>query len=159
MMTIPVSILDPRLVKLARDEEIREGIRKYKVYSNVPIKACIDKTGKAPIGTRWVDVNKGDKVHPEFRSRLVAKEIKVDNRMDLFAATPPLELKKTLMKLAVTEGIGYCRGRKHQGMHLAFMDVKKAYYASKTVREFYVKLPEGDDNPECAARLTEPSLA
>ena len=51
---------------------------------------CWANTGKDPIGTRWVDVKKGDDVNPEYRSRLVAKEIKRDNREDLFAATPPL---------------------------------------------------------------------
>ena len=29
---------------------------------------------KAPIGIRWVDINKGDHVHPEYRSRIVAQE-------------------------------------------------------------------------------------
>ena len=54
----------------------------------------LDKHGKDPIGTRWIDVNKGDDDNPEYRSRLVAQEIKRDNREDLFAATPPLEAKK-----------------------------------------------------------------
>ena len=45
-----------------------------------------------------MDVNKGDDVNPEYRSRLVAQEIKRDNREDLFAATPPLEAKKMLMQ-------------------------------------------------------------
>ena len=39
---------------------------------------------------RWVDVNKGSKEVPEIRSRLVAKEIKVNDRPDLFAGTPLL---------------------------------------------------------------------
>ncbi len=46
------------------------------------------------MGIRGVDVNKGDDKSPEYRSRLVAKEIKKDDRTDLFAATPPLEAKK-----------------------------------------------------------------
>ena len=77
----------------ARKEEMEE-IRKHGVYVKVPIEECWRETGKKPIGTKWVDVNKGDSVHPEYRSRLVAKEIKTDKRMDLFAATPPLEGKK-----------------------------------------------------------------
>ena len=32
-------------------------------------------------------------------------------------------------------------------MHLAFLDVKKAYYAAKALRDFYVKLPPGDETP------------
>ena len=50
-----------------------------------------DKTGKAPIKARWLDINKGDKVHPNYRSRYVAKDFNNEKRFDLFAATPPLE--------------------------------------------------------------------
>ena len=71
----------------ARLEEIEE-FRKREVYDKVPIRQCWERTGKAPIGVRWVDINKGDSVSPENRSRLVAKEIKKDKRADLFAATP-----------------------------------------------------------------------
>ncbi len=41
-------------------------------------------------------MNKGDAKHSEYRSRLAAKEIKHDEREDLFAATPPLEAQKLL---------------------------------------------------------------
>ena len=53
--------------------------------------------------TRWVDVNKGDEEKAEVRSRSVAKEIKMDKREDLFAATPPLEAKKMLFSLAIED--------------------------------------------------------
>ena len=56
-------------------------------------------------------MNKGDAENPEYRSRLVAKEIKKDNRDDLFAATPPLEALKLLIGMAMTEGIGYEKGK------------------------------------------------
>ena len=68
--------------------------KKHGVYVKVPRQQCIDQTGKAPIKVRWLDINKGDEFRPECRSRLVAQEIRHDNRMDLFAATPPLEAKK-----------------------------------------------------------------
>ena len=63
----------------ARSEEMKEFIKRN-VYNKVPLSTCWEATGKAPIGVRWVDVNKGDKIHPDYRSRLVAKEIKIDNR-------------------------------------------------------------------------------
>ena len=53
---------------MARQKEIEE-VKKHGVYENVPLSECCDQTGKGPIGTRWVDVNKGDTVHPEYRSR------------------------------------------------------------------------------------------
>ena len=78
-----------------RAEETAE-FHKREVYDKVPVSQCWERTGKAPIGVRWVDINKGDSINPENRSRLVAKEIKKDIRNDLFAATPPLEAKKAL---------------------------------------------------------------
>ena len=87
-------------------DELKE-IEKHKVWKIVSIQKCIDVTGKGPIGVRWLDVNKGDSNNPEYRSRLVAEEIKTDKRFDMFAATPPIEAKRMLFSLAVTEGIGY----------------------------------------------------
>ena len=66
--------MDPSLVKMARKDEPEE-FRKHGVYEKVDIVECHDKTGKPPIGTKWVDVNKGDSMHPEYRSRLFAQEI------------------------------------------------------------------------------------
>ena len=42
----------------------------------MPIEECWKETGKAPVGVRWVDTNKGDKENPEYKRRLVANEIK-----------------------------------------------------------------------------------
>ena len=106
--------LDPELVRRAREEEMEE-VRKHGLYEKRTIEECMRMTGKKPIGVRWVDVNKGDSVNPDYRSRLVAKEIKVNKREDLFAATPPLEAKKLLFSMAVTEGIGVRRGMRRSG--------------------------------------------
>ena len=128
---------------------------KHSVYTKVPLKECFDKTGAPPIGTRWVDINKGDRVHPEYRSRLVAQEIKVDKREDLFAATPPLEAKKMLMSIAVTEGVGFQKGHRSKGMKLDYIDVRRAYFHAQARREVYVKLPAEDDAPEMCGRLNK----
>ena len=58
---------DTQLTKAARREEIK-GVHDMKVYQKVPIKMCLEETGKRPIGTRWVDTNKGDKSKPNIRS-------------------------------------------------------------------------------------------
>ena len=68
--------LDWELVAAARAEEMEE-FRKHEVYVKVPIAKCWGKTGKKPIGVRWVDINEGDQVSPEYRSILVAKELKI----------------------------------------------------------------------------------
>ena len=133
--------LDSNLVKEARKEEIIE-VKKHKVYEKVPIQQCLEETGQAPVGTRWVDVNKGDDSNVEYRSRLVAQELKrLSWADDLFAATPPLEVKKMLFSTAVTEGIGFKEGQIEQGWKLDFIDVRRAYFHAKARRRVYVQLP------------------
>ena len=85
--------LDPVKVKEARHKELTY-VREYQVYEKVPEQDCWDATGSGPIGTKWIDINKGDKVNPDYGSRLVAQETKMDKSQELFAATPPLEAKK-----------------------------------------------------------------
>ena len=81
------------MVAKAREEEIQQ-VKQHKVFEYVNVQEPWDVTGKGPIDTRGVDINKGDAEYEEYRSRLVAKEIKQDKRDDLFAATPPLEALK-----------------------------------------------------------------
>ena len=137
--------LDPVMVRAARKEEI-DVFRQHQVYSKVSIDEAWSKTNKAPIGVRWIDINKGDRLNPEYRSRLVAKEIKRDNREDMFAATPPLEAKKALFSLAATEEYGRMRHRsKMRGpKKLLFIDVKRAYFHAPVTRDVYVQLPDED---------------
>ena len=89
------------------------------------MKDCWNKTGKTPVGVRWVIVNKGDEANTDYRARLVAKELKIDERLDLFAATPPLEAKKLQFSRAATS-----RGnRRHLGENkLSFIDINRAYF-------------------------------
>ena len=56
------------------------------MYRKVLESECWRVTGKPPIGTRWVDINKGDDEVPEYRSRLAAQELSTYKRDDLFAA-------------------------------------------------------------------------
>ena len=65
-------VLDPKLTQAARAEEV-ECIKSMGVYKKVPISQCVSETGRRPVGTRWIDVNKGDSVNPKHRSRLVAR--------------------------------------------------------------------------------------
>ena len=58
----------------ARKLEISE-FKKHNVYRKVPLTECWEGTGKGPLDIRWIDINKGDNVNEDLRSRLVAKEI------------------------------------------------------------------------------------
>ena len=63
------------LVKAARAKELEFFCSKG-VWLKVPRQRSYDRTGKAPITVRWVDVNKGDEYEPNYRSRLVARQLK-----------------------------------------------------------------------------------
>ena len=93
--------LDTKGAETARKTEMEE-VSKHNLYTKVPVEKCWQATGAAPIKTKWIDINKGDRNKPEYRSRWVAKEIVHEKRDDLFAATPPLEMIKMLLSIAVT---------------------------------------------------------
>ena len=104
------------------------------------MRECYEATGKAPIRTRFVDINKGDHQNPNFRSRLVATEIKAGNHsLEHFAAMPPIEAKRALFSLAVTRSF---RSRRTGGKSkLGFIDVSKAYPYAPVKRIVYIQLP------------------
>ena len=56
------------------------------------------------ITTRWVDINKGDTERPNYRSRLVARELKMGSSAgpEYFAATPPPDSFRLLVSLRAT---------------------------------------------------------
>jgi hypothetical protein len=59
--------------------------------------ACVRRTGRAPVSTRWVDIDRGWDGIKDIRSRLVARDFKDqgDRRdFDAFASMPPLEAKR-----------------------------------------------------------------
>ena len=97
--------LEVKKVREARREEI-VYFRSMKVYDKVPRAKCLAETGKPPIGVRWVDINKGDSLSPNYRSRLVAMEFKTDERPEWYAATPPSECLKIIpSKMAFNRGM------------------------------------------------------
>ena len=79
------------------------------------------------ISTKWLDIKKGDDVHPNIRSRLVGRELKLDNRLDLFAATPPLESLRIICSICASN-----QNRKDPYRILA-VDVSRAYFYAKAV--------------------------
>ena len=94
--------LDLERVKQARKEDI-EYVHKMGLYQKVPVSECVRATGRQPISARWIGINKGDNENPNYRSRLVAREINTHKREDLFAATPPLEAMKAILSLTTQQ--------------------------------------------------------
>ena len=84
--------LDAGKVTAARMEEV-QYMGKLSMFEPATWEECIAKTGKPPITTKWIDVNKGTAEEPTIRSRLVARDFRLKGeaaRFDLFAAMPPL---------------------------------------------------------------------
>ena len=108
------------------------------VYEKVPIEECWAATGMDPISSRWVVINKGDTICPNYRSRLVAREFQTSEKPEWYAATPPSEaLRLMLSKLA-----------SDKGNKLMYADVSRAYFYAPAVRAVYVYLPAEDARPE-----------
>mgnify|MGYP003324710779 CR=1 FL=1 len=113
---------------------------KHEVYKKVPVEECWNVTGAAPIGTRWVDVNKGDEDNPNLRSRYVGREFN-NGRMDcLLAGTPPLEAVRFLIHEAATVRSDEPMGSKV----LMINDVSRAFFEAPAKRNICVELPRED---------------
>ena len=88
--------LSPAAARAARTDEI-EYVRKISPYVKVPTGECMKTIGKQPTSVRWIDINHGDAINPNYRSSLAAREVNNNKRDDLFAATPPLEVLKIIL--------------------------------------------------------------
>jgi len=116
-------------------------VKQRGVYERRPWTEAKQKTGKAPIKLRWVDTNKGTEAEPNYRSRIVAVEFKTDSRLDLFAATPPLKAMKLVMSNAASAGPRW------RNKVLMTVDIKRAYFYAKSIRDTYIELPKEDYEP------------
>ena len=125
-------ILEQELVQMAKEEEL-DNVEKFGVYKDATIEECFVETGRAPVGTKWVDVDKGTAENPNIPCRLVARDVQrkgVKDRADFFASMPPLEAKKVLISIAATHEKEFCRGR-WQRPKLMFIAVKKAHLTGR----------------------------
>ena len=121
--------LEPELVRQARTLEMK-FFSDMGVYTRVPRSTMNGRI----IKTRWIDINKGDSVRKNYRSRLVGKEFKTYADDSLYASTPPLEALRLIMSRAATDD-GTVR-------ELMVNDVARAYFHAKCTRDIYIELPE-----------------
>ena len=94
--------LDPEEVVKARAVELG-----YIAQKGVWVKMLRSEAKRRSIrivGTRWLDINKGDEEVENYRSRLVAKDFNQGKEEGIFAATPPLEALKLLISDVATVG-------------------------------------------------------
>ena len=128
---------EKRAKKAARKEEL-DQVHKHKVYRKV-LRDLARARGKRVVGTKWVDLNKGDAVAPNYRSRLVAKELKAFApwipQENLFAATPPAAALNLLLSTMVTR-----ESRRGEPYKMAFLDVRRASFRAAATEGAYVEL-------------------
>ena len=124
-------------------------VEKQQIYEPVDIDEAWQVTGKAAITLKWVDRSKGDLQRPNFRSRLVVREVKKKRQMlddaELFSAMPPLEALKVLCSLMVS-----MMTSKHGG---ALMLSRARVSNGESSRNVYTNLPPGREQEGKCARL------
>ncbi len=153
-------VLKDALVEEARAKEMA-FFHSKKVWKKITRQQARARGCKSPISVRWVDVNKGDDMCPNYRSRLVARQMKAMDTSgnSYFAPAPPLEALRTVISLAMTK-IGT-----HQPdwsplsatrSQLSRIDVKRAYFNAEIDSRdppTFVQLPAEDPDSETMVAL------
>ena len=122
-------------VRKARDKEMKY-IEEKGVWKVIAREEAVRREVKI-IKTRWIDINKGDRANPNYRSRLVAKEFRDGNQEGLFASTPPLEALKLLISMTATID----QGLKTEEKVIMINDVARAFFEAGMKRTVCVELP------------------
>ena len=108
-----------------------------KVLENSNRDECMTETSRAPIPTDWVDINKGDSLRPNYRSRLVCQETRGRSTIDVedwaatFAATPPYEAFRLQLSLMTTGPKSQVDG---DDQVLMLLDISRAHLHSPLAR-------------------------
>ena len=99
------------------------------------------------MAVRWVDVNKGDDINPNIRSRLIARQIRQAGEVAIFAPTPPLKAPRSIISMAATDLPGrpvHVRdANSERRTQLSAIDISRAYFNTSTERSepTYAALP------------------
>lgn len=137
------SYLVPKAVRAARAEETKY-YREMGACEVVTIDEFWKATGKAPIGVRWLDHDKGDAQRPNVRWMLVAQDYTTEKNADLFAGPPPLESIKLVLSNCVSGSRTRC---------VMVNDPSRAYpHAPCRWAVFVARCPEAKnagEDPEC----------
>ena len=134
--------LDLEMVKGARELEM-QYMEELKVLEDSDRVVCMAETGRPPIPTDWVDINKGDSLRPNDRNRLVCQEICGRSTIDVedwaatFAATSPFEAFKLQLSLMMTGPRSQVEGDDDL---LMLLDISRAHLHSPLARAVFVTI-------------------
>ena len=90
--------LDPREVNTASEKEIKY-LWHMEVYEYSIGAEARARTGRNPVGLKWIDTNKGSAEAPRYRLRRLCTEVRHKGVEPIFSATPPLETLRILSVL------------------------------------------------------------
>ena len=110
-----------------------EFFKKLGVYIRVLSSRVAELNGKM-VSVEWLDTNKGDKLNPNHRSRLVAREFNQGKDDTLYASTPPLEA----LRLIVSHAATIDAERPGERRELMVNDVRRAYFYAKQQRNVFI---------------------
>jgi len=142
-------LLVPELVREARRRELEYFVAK-RVWVKVPREEAKQRQGKPPISIKWVDVNKGDDDAPNYRSRLVAREVRQAWEDTIFSPTPPLESLRSILSLAATDLPERPRHDRRPESptrtQVSVIDISRAYFNAvvEESKPTFVELPHED---------------
>ena len=91
------------------------------------------RTGRNPVGLKWIDTNKGSGEAPRYHSRLVCTEVRHKGVEPIFSATPPLEALRVLLCVAFQEDVF----RVEDPFLISIADLSRAHFYSDAVRDVY----------------------
>ena len=140
--------LNPHEVKTAPEKEIKYLWDMEVCESSTEAEARA-RTGRKPVGLKWIDTNKGSAEASRYRSRLVCTEVRHKGVEPIFSATPPLETLRVLISVACQEDVFRAEDR----FLITTADVSRADFYADAVRNVYVQLP--DEDPKAARRVRE----
>ena len=133
--------LDPREVKTVRDKDI-QYLWDMDVYEFSTEAESRTRTGRNPVGLKWIGTNKGSAEAPRYRSRLVCTEVRHKGVEPIFSATPPPKTLRVPRSVASQEDV-------FQAEHpflISTAYVSRAHFYACAVRDVYVRL--ADENPK-----------
>ena len=136
--------MDLVLVAAGRKEEM-DILGEIDAYGYDTIANCKQATGRAPVPTRWVDLNKGDKAKPFVRCRWVVQETKNHTTLDVtdpaltFSAAPPYEALRLVLSIWMTP-----KGQYEMTYHALVLDITRAHPHAIMKRDLWVRLPDED---------------
>ena len=131
--------------KIARQTEI-QYLWDREVYENSTEAESRTRTGRNPVGFKWIDANKDSAEAPRYRSRLLCTEVRHRGVEPIFSATFLLESLRVLLGVACREDVFHV-----EGPFLIFTaDVSRAPFYADAVRDVYVPIARRRPRGEAA---------